>query len=99
MQLFERLCTGIRHHTYLSRADWLWNRVRTPYNGLIDALAQNGLERVINGTDAIRISSAHRAVPETYEPEVWTQLMNDVRCGDIVVDVGSYIGLYSIAIA
>ena len=99
MHILERLCIAIRHNVHLKQADWVWNRARVPYNLLAAKLGKNGLRRNINGTDVIRICPTNRDIPETYEPEVWAQVMNDVQCGDFVVDVGSYIGLYSIAIA
>lgn len=38
-------------------------------------------------------------MPEIYEPEVWRHLMAHIEEGDAFVDVGAYIGLYSIAAA
>jgi FkbM family methyltransferase len=33
-----------------------------------------------------------------YEPEVWQSLMSEVRLGDTVVDIGAFIGLYTLAL-
>jgi FkbM family methyltransferase len=38
-------------------------------------------------------------IGEQYEPDVWRALMNEVRAGDVIADVGSYVGLYTIALA
>jgi FkbM family methyltransferase len=38
-------------------------------------------------------------IGEQYEPEVWQALMSAVRVGDVIADVGSYVGLYTIALA
>src|SRR5438128_4071864 len=62
-------------------------------------MARNGLERVINGTDSVRVLPELRAIGGTYEPEVWNHLMGAVRLGDTIVDVGAHCGLYSIAFA
>jgi FkbM family methyltransferase len=35
---------------------------------------------------------------DEYEPQVWRRLMREIRQGDTFVDVGAYIGLYSIAV-
>lgn len=62
-------------------------------------LGKNGLKRTINDTDSILISVSLRNIPEAYEPEAWKHLMSQVQPGDIVVDIGAYIGLYTIALA
>ncbi len=53
----------------------------------------------MNGTDLILIQPKFRDVAEVYEPIVWKALMSKVREGDIIVDVGAFIGLYTIALA
>jgi FkbM family methyltransferase len=95
----ERLCIRLRHTKWLSEADWLWDRVRAPYQQLIQRCARRGLERRINGTDTVRVLPEFRAVSETYEPEVWRRVMAEARAGDTIVDVGAFIGLYSVAVA
>lgn len=99
MHILERFCTTVRHSRGLRNAEWLWNQLRAPYAELLAAVAKNGLERVINGTDVIRLMPEHRAVAETYEPEVWKRVMGEARSGDVVADVGANIGLYAIALA
>lgn len=83
----------------LRNAEWLWNYLRAPYSALLGSVARNGLVRVINGTDMIRLTPEHRAVAETYEAEVWKRIMGEARIGDVVADVGANIGLYTIALA
>jgi hypothetical protein len=99
MHAAERIAFAIRHNQYLDRADRLWNYVRPAYDRLSSLAARKGLTRVINGTDRVLIGPRWRMVGEVYEPEVWQQLMGEVRPGDVVADVGAYIGLYSIALA
>jgi FkbM family methyltransferase len=99
MHTLERLCTSLRHSPRLRDAEWLWDQLRSPYTALLATLAQNGLERVINGTDVIRLTPEYRAITENYEPEVWKRVMDEVRIGDVVADVGANIGLYAIALA
>ena len=99
MYTLERFCTSIRHSRRLRNAEWLWDQLRTPYTVLLATLAQNGLKRVINGTDLIRLTPEYRAITENYEPDVWRHVMGEARVGDVVADVGSNIGLYAIALA
>ena len=99
MQTLERLCIRLRHSPGLRNAEWMWDRLRTPYTVLLATLAKNGLERVINGTDLIRLTPEYRAITENYEPDVWKHVMEEARIGDVVADVGANIGLYAIALA
>jgi FkbM family methyltransferase len=99
MHILERFCTTVRHSRGLRNAKWLWNQLRVPYTALLAIVAKNGLVRVINGTDVIRLIPEHRAVAETYEPDIWKCIMDEVRSGDVVADIGANIGLYTIALA
>ena len=99
MNPFERACIEIRHSRLLADAEPVWNAVRPTYDKFIGTFARGGLQRTINGTDPILVSPAWRGVNESYEPLFWGHLMGKVSPGDIVADVGAYIGLYSVALA
>jgi FkbM family methyltransferase len=101
MNPLERVSVAIRHARGLDRADWLWKRVRPLYDRMLRAsFASHGLERVINGTDRIRLSPQSRGfIAQEYEPAVWGRVMREVRTGDHVVEVGASFGLYALAFA
>jgi FkbM family methyltransferase len=99
MHAAEKIAFAIRHNQYLDHADRLWNYVRPAYDRLSYLAARKGLTRVINGTDRVLVAPRWRMVTEEYEPAVWLHLMNEVRAGDVIADVGAYIGLYTIALA
>lgn len=98
-RFFERYCIAVRHHPWLERSEWLWSRVRPKYDSVMALLGRHGLERIINGSDRILISPQFRGVSDVYEPDVWKHLMSQVQSGDVIADVGAYIGLYTIALA
>jgi FkbM family methyltransferase len=54
---------------------------------------------MINGQELIRVSVHHRYVDEVYEPEVFELLRREIRKDDIIIDVGAYIGVYSIILS
>jgi FkbM family methyltransferase len=97
---FERLSTRLRHAPALEKIEWLWDAVRPVYDRALGLVAgRSGIERVINGTDPVRLAVEWRSVAEVYEPAVWRRVMEVVRPGDFVADVGAYVGLYSLALA
>jgi FkbM family methyltransferase len=96
---FERLSTALRHAPILERVEWLWSAVRPGYDRTLRLLVGGaGIERVINGTDSVRLGVEWRSMAEVYEPAVWRRVMAIVRPGDFVADVGAYVGLYSVAL-
>ncbi len=96
MKWYEKIALTIRHSSLLRNSHGLWHKVRPLYNRITRHMA---LERTINGTDTIKVVGVARGTSETYEPDVWRAVMAALRPKDIVIDVGTYIGLYTIAIA
>jgi FkbM family methyltransferase len=99
MHLLEKFSIRLRH-TYLGeRGTWLWWVLRPIYNLAVKTSAKSGLERIINGTDSLRVAPEFRQITEVYEPDVWARVMSAVTPRSVVVDVGAYVGLYTIALA
>jgi FkbM family methyltransferase len=99
MHAVEKFVFALRHDPRVEKAEWLWRRIRPVYDWMSSIAAPRGITRVINGTDRLLLSPKWRMIGERYEPEVWRALMNEVRVGDVIADVGSYVGLYTIALA
>src|SRR2546427_2272740 len=99
VQALEMYCWGVRHSRWLQNSHRLWRLLRGPYTSLLGAMAPQGLERLINRTDSIRVLPELRAVGGSYEPDVWSRMMGEIRLGDTIVDVGAHCGLYSVAFA
>jgi FkbM family methyltransferase len=95
----DRAAAAIRHHPALRGLDAFWNVVRPVYEAFLTMFGRAGLPRNINGTDPILVSSRTRGITESYEPSVWTQAMTAVQTGDVIVDIGAFIGLYTVAFA
>jgi hypothetical protein len=94
----EQTCIRLRHSAVLKRCSPLWDALRPCYNALMKRASQSaGLMRNFNGTDNVRILAEFRNLHETYEPEVWHVVMNHVRAGSRVIDVGAHMGLYAMA--
>jgi FkbM family methyltransferase len=99
MHTAEKLVFAIRHNRHLEGAQWIWNGVRPIYDRLLSRMGRGGLKRTINGSDSILVAPRWRMIGEEYEPDVWRRLMSEVRPGDVVADVGAYVGLYTVAFA
>lgn len=99
MNIEEKIVFAIRHNKHLEHAGWLWNGVRPVYDRVSAVIGRKGLKRTINNTDKVLVAPQWRMVPEEYEPEVWRQIIAQVMPGDMIADVGAYIGLYTVALA
>lgn len=99
MQALESLAVRVRRSAGLRSLTPVWNLTRPVYRGVLSAVARGGLERNINGQDLIRVSSKLYTLGETYEPEMWSQLMGSLGPGSVFVDVGACLGLYTVAAA
>src|ERR1039457_3574457 len=98
MTHLENIVGWIRHRSGLRKATWLWDVIRPLHDGCWRILARNGIPRIINGTDQMGISPRLRRMRDEYEPEVWRNLMGEVRAGDSFVDIGAFHGLYTVAV-
>lgn len=96
MKTVERWTKWVRHQTPLQKCEGLWRMLRDPYRKILAVLYPRGLVRVINGTDPIHVDYRWTSMPETYEPEVWHEVMSRLAKAKLFVDVGGHIGLYAI---
>ena len=99
MNTFERISTTIRRSLPFPTDHLLWRVIRPLYQRILQTTGRNGLRRTINGTDTFLIMPELYNMVEEYEPDVWRRIMDEVRPGDVVADVGAFIGLYTLAIA
>jgi len=98
MTRMENIIGWIRHRTPLRKSDGLWNVVRPVHDWYWRTFARQGIPRIFNGSDSMRISPRLRRMSDRYEPEVWKCLMREVKPGDVFVDVGAFFGFYSMAV-
>lgn len=99
MHPFEKFALTVRHSAVLKNADFLWRATRPLYTRLLKIIGKGKLARLFNGTDRVLVPVEFHGHPEAYEPDVWRALMEEVRPGDTVVDVGAAYGLYTVALA
>lgn len=98
-QSFERFARSLRHSRVLRHQKSLWNTLRPAYLCLLKIIAPHGIRRTMNGSDDLRLLPSARWVSESYEPDLWHQMIGSLGPGDLFIDVGAYIGLYTVAAA
>jgi|CZKV01.1.fsa_nt_gi hypothetical protein len=98
MTHLENIITRIRHESALGNMGILWNLVRPIHDFGWRLWAWRGISRNLNGTEPMRISPRLRQLSDEYEPEVWRSLMGQVKAGDTFADIGSFHGLYAVAV-
>ena len=69
---------------------------RAPYRKALALFYPQGLQRIINGTDKLYVDYCWTSMPETYEPDVWGEVMSRLNQAKLFVDIGGHIGLYAI---
>ncbi|MFH1868856.1 MAG: FkbM family methyltransferase [Candidatus Omnitrophota bacterium] len=75
------------------------NFFRPAYTVFLNLAFPRGVKRVINGTDEVIVSPEYRNMSEVFEAAVWSRIMDKAREGDVVIDVGAFIGLYTVSLA
>jgi FkbM family methyltransferase len=74
--------------------------IRPCYDLLLTILfRKNGLERNINGREIVRIRPAFRNLRDSYEPSVFAYLKQRTKPGDLVLEVGAYVGVFTTLLA
>ena len=92
------LAQTIRHLPFFSRLDLLWNCVRDPYYGILNAAG--GARVLIGGEIVVRMPAQYSGVFwEEYEPESMRAAIDWVRSnpGYTVLDIGCSVGIFSVA--
>lgn len=99
MNLFRTITRTIRHAPGLEGAGWLWNRLRKPYQKLLN-WSGRGVWVLIGGSCPARMPPEFTGCDhETYETESFKTMGDWLRSHPdaLVIDVGSAYGLYSVA--
>lgn len=99
----HRLGSRIRHTPLLDRRTWLWDGVEPLWESAFRTAARRGFRTHVND-DVFRLEYSHgsrhdRRDHQAYEPIVYRALLEEIREGMIVCDVGAHIGLMTLAAA
>lgn len=101
MSFLEKIAIKLRHLPVLCKLNWFWNSVSPIYELALRLAYRKGLLRSMSGVGEIYISHGCRQLrfPAAHELKWWERLMQEVKEGDTIVDVGAYIGVLTIMMA
>lgn len=72
--------------------------VRSAHTLILKLVFRKGIIKNIEGIDKVYVCPECRnsPMPATYEVNWWKKLTQEIRPGDTIVDVGAYIGIFTI---
>ncbi len=99
MFFLEKWARRIRHLPGLRRMDLFWDLITPAYECVLKLIYGNVLRRLINNSDIVYVPHYLRHFTDTYEVNIWKKVMDAVRPGDAIADVGAFFGFYTFAFA
>jgi FkbM family methyltransferase len=99
MSLFRRTARSVS--STLGRDSAVINALRPAYDRMLDwSSGGRGIIQTINNHEQIRIDPRQRRhVPEIYDPEVCEYLREQVKPGDVCLNIGAHVGIYALCLA
>lgn len=99
MFFLERCARTIRRLPILRSAGFFWDIITPAYEYLLRLIYGDILRRCINEDDIIYVPFRLRHFTDKYETAFFKKVMDEVRRGDVVADVGAFFGFYTFAFA
>lgn len=101
VHIFKKIKAGIKHLFVFLKLSWLWNLLKPAQILILKLVFRKGIKRNIGGIEKIYVCHDcwDSAMPATWEVNWWKKLTQEIRPGDTIVDVGAYIGIFTIILA
>ncbi len=100
MNSVERSARWLKYKCGLEDSSALTAVIRPYYDRFLEGVyGRRGLARVMEGHEEIRVRPAHRYFTDNYEAELSNFLRGAVRPGDVVLEVGANIGIFTVLLA
>lgn len=101
MHIFKKLRSGTKHLLILFGLGWLCNLVKSAQIRLLKLFFRKGITRKIGDIDKVHLCSdcLDSVVPKVWEVGWWKKLTQQIRPQDTIVDVGAYVGVFTIIMA
>lgn len=92
----------LAHHSaglFFLRNNAFHKWLRKTYSRLLTVCFPGGRLWTINNLDSFLFDSSLRMISHRHEPDIWLRLMNAIKPGDRIADVGACVGVYSLSFA
>lgn len=100
MNRLERSARWLKYKCGLGDSSAVTVALRPYYDQFLSLLyEQQGLPRKMHGTEEIRIRPAHRNYRDSHETEVFQYLRSVTHAGDVVLEVGANVGIFTVLLA
>lgn len=100
MNSLESTVRTFKRWTGLSSNSALVRSIRPVYDFILNKFySERGLVRCLNNDEQVYVRPAHRYAHEAYEPPVYSYIKSAIRPGDVVLDIGAHVGLFTILLA
>ncbi len=85
----------------IGRDSSIVNALRPAYDNLLEwSSGGKGIVQTVNGQEQFRVDPRYRVhFPESYDPVVCSYLRENVRAGDICLNIGAHVGIYALCLS
>ena len=99
MDRLESWMLSVKRKT-LARTPKIVDALRPAYDAALRVVyGRSGIARTMNGQETIRLYPQYRSIDEYCESEVFGAMRNSIRAGDVVMDIGANIGVFTVLMA
>jgi FkbM family methyltransferase len=100
MNRLERSARWLKCKCGLTDSSPITGAVRPYYNRFLEAIyGRRGLVRRMDGEEVIRIRPSQRYFRDNFEIRLFRYLRENVKPGDVVLEVGANVGIFTVALA
>jgi len=100
MNAVERSARWIKSKCGLQDSSLLTTAIRPYYDGFLESVyGRRGLVRVMDGQERILVRPAYRNFRDDYEAGLFHCLRHIVHAGDVVIEVGANVGIFTVLLA
>ncbi len=101
MSIVKKAKSGIRHLLVFFKLDWFFNLFASAVIIILDLFFRKGIRKDMRGIGKVYVCHEcwNSATPEMHEIKWWEKLIQETKEGDTIVDVGAFIGIFTIILA
>ena len=95
----KKFLSSFRHSKKLRALELLFRMLKPVYEAVMNLIFFSGCPVLINKKYPVRFAFLFCDFPNNWEPDVFEHLMSGIRPSDTIVEVGGFIGVYTVPMA